>query len=103
MFAGWLKIPGNGPEISDVIVSYDAETLARQPVVKANLVRQFAALGNRTAIEIIEKIPDCDGVLVPEAVDELLITAHCEIQRISEEFQHGQRAAELLKPILKAL
>lgn len=103
MFTDWLKIPKAGPEISDAIVAYDAEKLERQPVVKSTLMQQFASLGNRAAIKIIEKIPERGGALEPEAVDKLLIAAHCEIQRISEEFQHGRRAAELLKPILKAL
>jgi SAM-dependent methyltransferase len=42
-------------------------------------------------------------VLDPAAVDKILITSHCEMQRMSEEFQHGKRVAELLKPILSAL
>jgi SAM-dependent methyltransferase len=103
MFTDWLKIPQKGPEISDAIVAYNAEMSERQPVFKASLMRQFASLGNRAAVKIIKKIPDAGGVLEPEAVDKLLIAAHCEIQRISEEFQHGRRVAELLKPILKAL
>jgi len=37
------------------------------------------------------------------AVDHLLIRVHCEIQRLSEEFQHGQRMAEMLKPAVSAL
>lgn len=73
------------------------------PVVKSEVVRQFAAVGNQEAVRIVERIPEQGGVLDPEAVDKLLITAHCEMQRISEEFQHGQRVAELLRPILKAL
>ena len=40
---------------------------------------------------------------IAAAVDKILITSHCEMQRMSEEFQHGKRVAELLKPILNAL
>lgn len=91
------------PEVSDVIVSFDPETLQRRPVVKSKLVEQFSELGNRKAVRIVERIPDRDGVLDPAAVDQLLVTSHCEMQRMSEEFQHGKRVGELLRPLLTAL
>ena len=91
------------PEISDAIVSFDPETLTRRPVMKSDVVRQFSELRNRPAVRVVEKIPDHDGVLDPTAVDQLLVTSHCEMQRMSEEFQHGKRVGELLKPILNAL
>ena len=103
MFARWLNLPRNGLEISDAIVSFDPETLARRPVLKSEVVGYFAALGNRAAVGIIEKIPAQNDVLDAAAVDRLLVTAHCEMQRISEEFQHGRRVAELLKPLLATL
>jgi len=91
------------PEISDAIVSFDPETLQRQRVVKSQLLEQFSELGNVQAARIVERIPDRDGVLDTAAVDRLLVTSHCEMQRMSEEFQHGKRVGELLKPLLKAL
>jgi len=91
------------PEISDAIVSFDPETLQRRPVGKSQLLEQFSELGNRKAVRIVERIPDRDGVLDVAAVDQLLVTSHCEMQRMSEEFQHGKRVGELLKPLLKAL
>src|SRR6185369_13725768 len=91
------------PEISDAIVSFDPETLQRHPVLKSELLEQFSKLGNRKAVAIVERIPARDGVLDVDAVDRLLVTSHCEMQRMSEEFQHGKRVGELLKPILKAL
>jgi len=90
----------NGPEISDAIVSFDPETLTRRPVMKSDVLRQ---LRNRSARRVVEKIPDHEGVLDPAVVDQLLITSHCEMQRMSEEFQHGKRVGELLKPIVRAL
>ncbi|MBD0373554.1 MAG: class I SAM-dependent methyltransferase [Pyrinomonadaceae bacterium] len=96
-------IPRHGPEISDAIISFDTETLEREPVIKSRVISEFAALGNRQAVRIVERIPERDGALDPDAVDKLLVTAHCEMQRISEEFQHGRRVAELLKPLLNAL
>ena len=100
---GLFTIPQNGPEISDAIISFDPETLEREPVIKSEVLREFAALGNRQAVRVVEQIPERDGELDPDAVDCLLVTAHCEMQRISEEFQHGKRVAELLKPLLKSL
>jgi SAM-dependent methyltransferase len=91
------------PEISDAIVSFDPETLKRRPVIKSQVLKEFSELGNRKAARIVERIPDRDGVLDDGAVDRLLVTSHCEMQRMSEEFQHGKRVGELLKPLLKAL
>src|SRR3954468_19084327 len=93
-------ITRSGPEISDAIVSYDPNTLQRQPVNKADVLDQFRQLRNHEAVRIVQQIPEQDGVLDPAAVDKILITSHCEMQRMSEEFQHGKRVAELLKPIL---
>lgn len=96
-------ITRHGPEISDAIVSFDPITLQRKPVKKADVLAQFEELGNHEAVRIVGRIPDRDEILDPAAVDKLLITSHCEMQRMSEEFQHGKRVAELLKPILNAL
>src|ERR1041384_1946327 len=97
------SITCGGPEISDVIVSFDPVTLQRKPVKKSDVLDQFKKLGNQEAFRIVERLRECNGVLEPSAVDKILITTHCEMQRMSEEFQHGKRVAELLKPILDAL
>jgi SAM-dependent methyltransferase len=96
-------ITRHGPEISDAIVSFNPITLQRKPVKKSDILVQFTELGNHEAVRIVQQIPEQDGALDPAAVDKILITAHCEMQRMSEEFQHGRRVAELLKPILNAL
>lgn len=90
-------------EISDAIVAFDPVTLARRPVAKADVVALLLAEGNPRAAAIVEAMPARDGQLDPEYVDRLLARVHCEMQRISEEFQHGQRVAELLSPLLDAL
>jgi hypothetical protein len=90
------------PEISDAIVAFDPATLKRRPVAKSQVLAQFSALGNQKAARIVARIPDCDDVLDAAAVDRLLVTSHCEMQRMSEEFQHGKRVGELLRPLLKA-
>jgi len=96
-------VDNHGPEISDAIVSFDPETLQRKPVVKSEVLRQFSELGNRTAVRVVERIPERDGVLDESEVDRLLITSHCEMQRMSEEFQHGRRVGEILRPVIRAL
>lgn len=90
-------------EISDLIVDFDPATLARRPVRKRDVVNAFAAAGNGRAARIVSNMPERDGVLDPDAVDRLLVRVHCEMQRVSEEFQHGQRVAELLQPLLDVL
>jgi SAM-dependent methyltransferase len=91
------------PEISDEIVSYDPSTLARRGVRKGEVERLFESLGNRRAARIVRSLPERDGLLDPDAVDRLLVTVHCEMQRMSEEFQHGRRVLELLKPMVEAV
>ena len=99
-----LAIPDRGPEISDRIVAFDANTLERHPVSKRTAMNEFIALNSRRAAAIVEKMPaDSDGTLDQESVDRLLVNVHCEMQRISEEFQHGRRVSELLTLILKTL
>ena len=92
-----------GEEISDLIVGFDPVTLARLPVHKKAVVDRFLSEGNRAAAKVVAALPEKDGVLDPTAVDRLLIRVHCELQGLSEEFQHGARVAELLRPLLEAL
>ena len=100
---GVSTITQSGPEISDAIVSFDPITLQRNPVRKSDVLSEFKTLGNQEAIRVVQRIAERDGALDPDAVDRILITSHCEMQRMSEEFQHGRRVAELLRPILSAL
>jgi SAM-dependent methyltransferase len=91
------------PEISDEIVAYDPSTLARVPVRKGEVERCFESFGNLRAARIVRSIQERGGFLDPEAVDRLLVTVHCEMQSMSEEFQHGRRVLELLSPLLDAV
>ncbi|MCC6574612.1 MAG: class I SAM-dependent methyltransferase [Planctomycetes bacterium] len=90
-------------EISDLIVAYDPATLARLPVRKAEVVDYFRQRGNVRAATIADALPAHDGVLDNDAMDRLLIEVHCEMQLLSEEFNHGRRMRELLAPFLNAL
>ncbi len=87
-------------EISDLIVDFDIETLARQPVLQAEVIEEFQRVGDRRGAKIVADMPATGGVIDPDYVDRLLVKVHCEMQRLSEEFQHGQRVFELLVPLL---
>lgn len=91
----------NGLEISDEILAFDPDTLQRLPVRKSEVLGKFRS--DRRAARIVRALPDRDDILDPDAVDRRLVRVHCEMQRISEEFQHGQRVADLLHPLLDAL
>jgi SAM-dependent methyltransferase len=90
-------------EISDLIVDYDPRTLARRPVRKEDVVARYRAIGRRSAIRVVEAIPDRQGVLDADAVDATLIRCHCEMQRLWEEFQVGLRVLTVLRPMVSAL
>jgi len=99
-----FSVPRQGPEISDRIIDFDPETLERRPVRKTDVIEEFIRLGNPWAAKIVADVPGTvDGAMDDEAVDQLLIKVHCEMQRMSEEFQHGQRVAELLAPLIQVL
>jgi hypothetical protein len=84
-----MRIPYQSSEISDRIVDFDSDTLVRRPVKKSDLIREFRALNNRFAVRVVNQLPaDGNGILDPQAMDRLLVTVHCEMQRMSEEFQH---------------
>jgi SAM-dependent methyltransferase len=91
------------PEISDLIVSFDPETLERRPVEKRAVLEELERAGNLPAARIAARLPERDGVLDPDAVDGLLIRVHCELQRLWEEFRHGPRLLSILSPLIAAL
>ena len=100
----FVRIPKKGPEISDRIVDFDPVSLQRRAVNKAELISEFVRLENPWAAKIISRIPTShSGDLDAGYVNRLLVKVHCEMQRLSEEFQHGQRVAELLVPFLQIL
>jgi SAM-dependent methyltransferase len=90
-------------EISDLIVDYEAATLQRRPVDKDAVIEKLRSAGDFGAARVVAAMPDQNGVLDSDYVDRLLVRVHCEMQRLSEEFQHGRRIQELLTPMLTAL
>jgi SAM-dependent methyltransferase len=90
-------------EISDRIVSFDPQTLERLPVRKQPLVEKFLEEGNPYAARVVAGLPARGDRLDDDAVDRLLIRIHCELQRLSEEFEHGKRLLSLLRPLIRTL
>jgi SAM-dependent methyltransferase len=91
------------PEITDLIIQHDPTTLARLPVQKAEVIGVFSAFRNRKALRAIEALPDHRGVLDGRAVDRELISIHWEMQRLAEEFYHGDRVWDLLRRVVATI
>jgi SAM-dependent methyltransferase len=96
-------IASDVPELSDLVVDYEPETLARRPVRRDAVLAELARCRMRTAARIVERWPHEGGVLDAAFVDRVLVRAHLELQRLSEEFRQGERALVLLRPLLDAL
>lgn len=94
---------GDIPEISDLIIDFDPDTLQRLAVRRETVVSRFEELGRRREASIVARLPVVDGILDPLAVDAVLLRAHLELQRLNEEFQQGPRVLELLAPTVRAL
>lgn len=93
-----------GPEITDLIVDYDAVTLERRDVQLSDVLNALAAVGNRQALRIAAQLPtDSAGTLDSGRVDQLFVAVHTELQRLHEEFLHGERLLRLLRPLVDAL
>lgn len=90
-------------EISDLIVAYDSDTLARLPVISEQVMQYFGERGNRRAQKIVRALPRHGELLDPNGVDDLLLRSHLELQRLHEEMLHGERVLQLLRPMLDAL
>jgi len=91
------------PEITDLIIEHDPTSLERVPIRKQDVLEIFAKFRNGKALAAIRAIPEREGVLDPRAVDCLLLQTHWEMQRLSEEFYHGNRVAELLRAVIRTI
>jgi SAM-dependent methyltransferase len=91
------------PEISDLVIAYDPDTLARRPVRRDDVIAELERHGMSTAVRMVTRWPHASGVLEAPFVDGVLHRAHLELQRLSEEFRQGERMRRLLVPLLDAL
>jgi hypothetical protein len=84
-------------------VQHDPETLERLPVKKQEILRIFEDFSNGRAARVIEQLPATDGFLDPIAVDRTMLAVHWEMQRLAEEFYHGNRVYKILREIVATL
>jgi SAM-dependent methyltransferase len=90
-------------EISDHIAVWDADTGARLPVRRTQVVDVLEKAGDRRGARIVARMRAEDDVLDATSVDSLLLRVHRELQRLHEEMRHGERVAALLGPLLATL
>ncbi len=90
------------PELSDLLLDTDPNTLARKPVKREAVRAVLRQHGMKTAEKILDGIPGGD-VLDEATVDGILVRSHCELQRLSFEFRNGHRLMQLLGPLLDVL
>lgn len=100
MFPAWDAAQ---PEITDLIVQHDPRTLRRLPVRKQELVEVFSKFRNRKALRAVQALPENSGILDDHEIDALFLTVHWEMQRLAEEFYHGNRVWELLRPVVACI
>jgi 2-polyprenyl-3-methyl-5-hydroxy-6-metoxy-1,4-benzoquinol methylase len=91
------------PEISDLLVDYDPETLARRPVRKSTVLDTLTQHQNRWALRIARSFPATEDLLEHRFVDSALVRSHLELQRLHEEFLMGVRVLEVLEPLVTAV
>ena len=100
MFPFWNSVQ---PEISDLVVQHDPQTLKRLPVNKKEILRIFEDHSNKKAARVVERLPAINGILDPIAVDRTMLAVHWEMQRLAEEFYHGSRFYKILRVIVAVL
>jgi 2-polyprenyl-3-methyl-5-hydroxy-6-metoxy-1,4-benzoquinol methylase len=100
VFASWNP---SQPEITDLIVQYDARSLERVKVRKHDVVETFRMYSNRQAVRAVEAFPEQDGILDEREIDRHLLKVHWEMQRLAEEFYHGHRVWELLRVVIASM
>jgi len=89
-------------EISDLIVDYDPDSLQRRPVRWRPVLEHFQSRGNRAAARIVRTLPKAGDFLDDAGVDHVLLLSHMELQRLQEEFLHGQRILDLVRAMVRA-
>lgn len=87
-------------EISDIIVQYEPSSLRRLPVSRDEAIHKSSS---RYAESIISAIPHNNGILCENAVDQILLDSHKELQRLCEEFYHAQRISKIIQSMVQSI
>jgi 2-polyprenyl-3-methyl-5-hydroxy-6-metoxy-1,4-benzoquinol methylase len=89
------------PELSDLIVDYDPQTLERRDVIKRVVIERLTATGAPAAARRVARaVPEHRDVLDRDAVDAILVRSHLELQRLHEEFRVGAMMRDLIAPMI---
>jgi SAM-dependent methyltransferase len=92
------------PEITDLLVAFDPDTLARRRVHRAEVVRRLERIGDARGARIVARLPaDAEGFLDETAVDARILRVHREMQLLAEEFFHGLRMRQILEPVIRTV
>src|SRR5688572_1941861 len=90
-------------ELSDLVIDFDPETLARVPVRKSEALGALRTHGNHWGRRILERFPANEDILDAAYVNGALVRSHLELQRLHEEFLMGERMLEVLAPLVRAV
>jgi SAM-dependent methyltransferase len=89
-----------GPELSDLIVDYDPETLERRDVDGSVVLARLVGAPAR-ARRLGRALVRGGGVLDRREMDGVLIRSHLELQRLQEEFHFGDTVRALIVPMIE--
>ena len=91
-----------GPELSDLIVDYDAATLERRDVTWSSVLERLEATRMPArSIRIARRIARGEQTVDRAVVDGVLLRSHLELQRLHEEFRVGSTVHKLLVPMVE--
>jgi len=88
----------DAPELSDLIVDYDRDTLERRDVTLDAVLARLP--GPASARRVARALAPDGGVLDRDRVDGVLVRSHLELQRLHEEFRVGALLRDLLAPTI---
>lgn len=90
-------------ELSDLIIDYDARTGERRAVRVGPVLDLLVQGGHRRSARIARRLPRRGDYFDEAGVDQILLSSHLELQRLSEEMRHGQHIARVLTALKKTL
>lgn len=91
----------DGPlEVLDVLWECDGDSGARLPVNRADAVAKLRANGQDNAAALVARLPHADGVIDAAAVDQVFLSIHYELARLSEFLHVPHQMAAVLRPLI---
>jgi SAM-dependent methyltransferase len=90
----------HAPELSDLVVDYDPDTLERRDVDGASVLARLTGAPAR-ARRVARRLVRGGGPLDRREIDGILVRSHLELQRLQEEFHFGEVVRALLAPMIQ--